>query len=241
MGTCWQQEIPSWILHIPPLTHITAQLIYNTIQNYLSPRKHNYLIYYLRTFLLILKFGYPALNIVRNSSPSFCALKLSVTPLSSQSLMIYGLPIIILEHSIVTTKNITNGYIDSILLITLALGHATNIKQTNQHASPGQPLWSYNISSCPKHSRKPPETKNSQFRISNRILHIKMKGITLDVMNLTSHGRDHAECALYRHILNLLLFFYHCGIYLCANLPGSCFALSRNCKVSIHMKFHDYK
>ena len=123
-------------LHIP-LTHINVKLLYKTLHNDLSPRKHNYFIYYPRPFLLISKFGYPALNIVINSSTPPCALKPCVTPLSLQSLMIYGIPITIFEHSIGTTKNITNGYIDTFLISTLALGHATNITKTNQHKSPG--------------------------------------------------------------------------------------------------------
>ena len=110
-----------------PLTHIAVQVIYTSVKSYLSPHKHNYLIYYLWTFLRILGFGYPASNIVINSSQSSRALIVFLTPLSSQSLTINGLPITILDSSIVTTKNTTNGYINAFSLPTLVHVHATDI------------------------------------------------------------------------------------------------------------------
>ena len=119
-----------------PSTHIAVHVIYNTTQNDLRPRKHNYLIYYIRKFLQILKSGYPALNIVINSRPLSCALKLCVTPFSSKSLTSYGLTIIMLENSIDTMNNTTNGYINTLWISILVLGHATNITRTKQHVSP---------------------------------------------------------------------------------------------------------
>ena len=78
-----------------PLTHITLQVLCTAIQNYLSPQKHHYFIYYLLKSLRIFKFGYPASNIVITSSPSSRTLILCVTPFSSQSLKTYGNPITI--------------------------------------------------------------------------------------------------------------------------------------------------
>ena len=118
------------------LTYIVIQVLYNSLQNNLSTCKHPYLIYCIWPSLRILKFGYPASNITINSSMSFCALNLCVTPFSSQSITING-PIIIFDHSVGTMKNIMNGYIDKFLPSTLVLGHNTNIMQTNQHTSPG--------------------------------------------------------------------------------------------------------
>ena len=45
----------------------------------------------------------------------------------------------------------------------------------------------------PKHSIKSPKTKSHWYHISNRRFQIPMKKITLNVMNLPSHGSDHAE------------------------------------------------
>ena len=120
-----------------PLTHISKQVIYTAIQSDLIPHKHHCLIYCLRTFLWILKFGYPASNIVINSSLFYRALILCVTPFYLKHLTIYGLSIIILESSIGTMNNNKYGYIDTLFLCTLAHGHTTNITQTHQHDSPG--------------------------------------------------------------------------------------------------------
>ena len=120
-----------------PLTHIKVQVLYNYIRRELMSHKHWYFIYCLRSFLPILKFGYPASNIVIHPGQSSCALKISVTPLSLQSPTIYGLYITISYSSVATMKNTTNGYIDPFLLIKLALRHATDITRKNQHASPG--------------------------------------------------------------------------------------------------------
>ena len=57
-----------------PLTHISIQVIYTTIQSDLRSHKHNYLFYYLRKFLRILKFGYLATNVVINSGLLSCTL-----------------------------------------------------------------------------------------------------------------------------------------------------------------------
>ena len=119
------------------LGHIAVQVLYTAIKSNLSPHKHRYLIYYIRALLWILKFGYPASNIVITSSLSYCALLLFVTPLSSKSLTTYGHPITVLDSSVGTTKNTNNGYIDIFLLRTLAHGRAINTAQTHQHASPG--------------------------------------------------------------------------------------------------------
>ena len=102
-----------------PLTHIAVQVLYTVIQSDLSPHKHHYLIYYPRTFLRILKFGYLALNIMINSSPSSHALIICVTPFSAQYLTIYGHPIKNLESSVGTMKNTKNGYIDVFSLHTI--------------------------------------------------------------------------------------------------------------------------
>ena len=122
--------------HIP-LTYINVQVLCNTLQNYLSPHKHHYLVYYLRPFLRILKFGYPASNIAINSSTLSRDLNLCVTPFSLQYLTIYRIPITILDNFIGTMNKITNVYIDAFLINTLVLGHNTNVTQTNQHISPG--------------------------------------------------------------------------------------------------------
>ena len=123
-----------------PLTHITLQVLCTAIQNYLSPQKHHYFIYYLLKSLRIFKFGYPASNIVITSSPSSRTLILCVTPFSSQSLKTYGNPITIQDSSVYSMKNTTNGYIDVLSLRTLAYGCATNTRQIHQHKSPGKPL-----------------------------------------------------------------------------------------------------
>ena len=120
-----------------PLTHIALKVIHNAIQINLIPHKHHYLIYYQHKLWWILKFGYTASKIMINSSPSSCTLKLCVTPFSSESLTIYGLPITTSESSVGKMKNTTNGYIDAFLISTLVLGSATNINLTNHHASPG--------------------------------------------------------------------------------------------------------
>ena len=119
-----------------PSTHIVVQVLYTIIQSKLIPYKHHYLIYYLQTFLLILKFRYPALNIVINSSPSSRVSILCVTPFSSQSLTIYGLRIKISESSVVTMNNTVNGYIYAFFLSALSHVYATSFTWTHQHASP---------------------------------------------------------------------------------------------------------
>ena len=136
MGTCQQQEIPSLILRID-LTHIFVQEIYIAIQSDLIHHKHHHFIYYLQTFLRIFKFGYLASTIVINSSLSSCALKLCAFTFSLQSLTIYGPSITISESSVGTIKNTENGYIDTCLLSTLALGLTKHITRTNLHASSG--------------------------------------------------------------------------------------------------------
>ena len=65
--------------------------------------------------------------------------------------------------------------------------------------------------------------------------------ITLDVMNITYHGRDHDERAVPEYPGYILYFIYHRKISLCANFPGSQIALSRDRHGSIHKTFHDYK
>ena len=65
--------------------------------------------------------------------------------------------------------------------------------------------------------------------------------ITLDVMNITYHGRDHDERAVPEYPGYILYLIYHRKISLCANFPGSQIALSRDCHESINNKFHDYK
>ena len=145
-----------------------------------------------------------------------------------------------LESSVGKTKNTKNGYIYEFLLSKLALGHTKNIKWTNQHAPPSQPLRSYNISSCPKHSRKSTDTQTPWYHISNRILRIPMKKIKFNAMEITSHGRDHAELSVLAYP-EYLIIFYHRKISLCDNFPGSCFSLSRNHKVPIPTTFHNWK
>ena len=119
-----------------PITHISVQLLYTAIQSNLIPHKHQYLIYYLQAFLRILKFEYPDLNIVINSSLSSHTLVLYVTPFSSQSLTAYGHPITVLDSSVGKMKNATNGYIETFLLRTLDHGRAMNTTQKHQNASP---------------------------------------------------------------------------------------------------------
>ena len=120
-----------------PLTHISVQLLYTAFPSNLMLHKYHYLIYYLRTFLRIFKFGYLASTIVINSSLSSCALKLCAFTFSLQSLTIYGPSITISESSVGTIKNTENGYIDTCLLSTLALGLTKHITRTNLHASSG--------------------------------------------------------------------------------------------------------
>ena len=110
---------------------------YSTIpfKNFI-PHKYPYLIYCLWPLLRKFKIGYPASIIVINSSSSFWALHLCVTPFYLQSLTIYGIPITIFYHSVDTMNKIMNGYIDTCLLSKLVLGHDMNITRTNQHTSP---------------------------------------------------------------------------------------------------------
>ena len=120
-----------------PLTYIAVQVLYNIIQSNLITHKHHNFIYYLQTLLQILKFGYPAFNILINSILQFCTLVLCVTPFSSQSLTICGIPITILESYVGKMKNTTNGQIYVFSIRALAHGKAKNITQTHQESSPG--------------------------------------------------------------------------------------------------------
>ena len=119
------------------LTHISIQVHYTAIQNNFSLHKHHYLIYFLQSSLWILKFGYPALNIIITLSLSSRALKLCITSFSSQSLVTYGHPITTSESSAGIMKHTTNGYIDAFPIRKIAHGHANNTTQTHQHVSPG--------------------------------------------------------------------------------------------------------
>ena len=113
-----------------PLTHIYVQVLYNSIPINLSPHKHHYLIYYLRTFLQILKFGYLASNIMKIQARRLVHFFLKCNPISLQSLNIYGIPITILEFYVGTMNNTTNGHIHEFFLSTMDLGHAKNIMQS---------------------------------------------------------------------------------------------------------------
>ena len=75
---------------------IVVQVHYTSIQKDLILQNHPYLINCLQSSLRILKYGYPASNIVINSIPYSCALILCITPLYLQYLMTYGLPTIVL-------------------------------------------------------------------------------------------------------------------------------------------------
>ena len=88
---------------------------------------HHYLIYYLCKFLRILVFGYPAYNIVINSSMSSHTSNICVTLLSSQSATSTGICIIISEPSFDTTKKNTIGHTDVFCIGTVLPGHAMNI------------------------------------------------------------------------------------------------------------------
>ena len=81
----------------PILTFIVVHLFCKILKNYLIPRMHHYLIYYLCSFLLMLILGYLASNIVINSSTLYCASNQWVTLFSLQSATITGL----LQYNIV--------------------------------------------------------------------------------------------------------------------------------------------
>ena len=103
------------------------RLFYNVLQNYLRARMNHYLIYYLRTFLKIFIFGYPASNIAINSSTSSCISNVCVTPLSSKLPTTYRICIIILAPSVGTTKSNIIGHADVFCLGMIVTRHTINI------------------------------------------------------------------------------------------------------------------
>ena len=111
------------------LTCTLVHLFYKILQNELIPIMHHYLIYYLRKFLWILIFGYPASNIAINSSTPYHVSDLCVTPFSSQSPTNYGLRIIFLANSVGTTNSITIGHTSVLWLGTMVTGHTISITQ----------------------------------------------------------------------------------------------------------------
>ena len=80
-------------------TLIAVQVHYDTIQNDLIINEHIHLIYCLQSSLRLFKSGYPASNIVINSSPSSPALILYITLFYLQLLMSYGQPTAISDSS----------------------------------------------------------------------------------------------------------------------------------------------
>ena len=123
-------------LHLQ-LTCIAVQVYYTAIRNNLILHNHTYFIYCLQLSLNILKSGYPASNIMINSSLSSRALIIFITPFSSKSLISYGKPNKTSESSVGIMRHTKNGYIDTFLLFTMARGSATNTTQTHLYVPPG--------------------------------------------------------------------------------------------------------
>ena len=97
-----------------------------------------------------------------------------------------------LDHFVGTMNNIANAYIDTFLLSTMALRHAKNSTQTNQHITWLTPEIIQPLELC-KTFQKISQDENSS------ILYFKQKILCSDEENHiecdepSSHGRAHYE------------------------------------------------